>query len=224
LQASLKEKVMLLNEVHHRVKNNLQVITSLLSLESARSSAPDIQQVLKNMQGRIRSMALLHQSLYRSGIFASADLGAYLQELASQAFRAQAGGANAVRLKLDLERILVSMDQAGPCGLLANELISNCFKHAFPEGSEGEIHLGLRLLPGSNKVRLSVSDSGVGLPADFTSRRENSLGLQLVADLARQIGGTLEIMVGPTAQFVVDFVPDIQREQSPPTVRVERVA
>ena len=224
LQTSLQEKVVLLNEVHHRVKNNLQVITSLLNLESARSSTPDIQHVLKNMQGRIRSMALLHQSLYRSGIFASADLGAYLQELASQAFRAQATGANAVRLKLDLERIMVSMDQAAPCGLLANELIANCFKHAFPDGSEGEIHLGLRVLPGSHKVRLSVSDSGVGLPSDFMSRRENSLGLQLVADLARQIGGTLEIVVGPTAQFIIDFVPDIPREHSPANARAERVA
>jgi PAS domain S-box-containing protein len=214
LQASLKEKVILLNEVHHRVKNNLQVITSLLSLESARSNAPAIQQVLKNMQGRIRSMALLHQSLYRSGIFASADLGAYLQELASQAFRAQENGGSVIRLKLDLDRIMVSMDQAAPCGLLVNELISNCFKHAFPDGKDGEISLRLRAIENSNKVRLSISDSGVGLPEDFASKRENSLGLQLVTDLARQIGGCLEVGAGPEAQFIVDFVPDIQKMQN----------
>lgn len=222
LQASLKEKVILLNEVHHRVKNNLQVITSLLSLESARSDAPDIQRVLKDMQGRIRSMALLHQSLYRSGIFASADLGAYLQELASQAFKAQGNRGFAVRLKLDLERIMVSMDQAAPCGLLANELISNCFKHAFPNGQDGEICLALRALPGSNKVRFSVTDNGVGLPPDFSAKRESSLGLQLVTDLARQIGGNLEIVAGPAAQFIVDFVPDIQKLQHRIVEQVEK--
>ena len=222
LQASLKEKVILLNEVHHRVKNNLQVITSLLSLESARSTSPDIQQVLKNMQGRIRSMALLHQSLYRSGIFASADLGAYLQELAIQAFRVQANGGSVIRLKLDLERILVSMDQAAPCGLMVNELISNCFKHGFPDGKEGEISLGLRAIENSNKVRLSVSDSGVGLPPDFTFKRENSLGLQLVMDLARQIAGSLDIVAGPTAHFIVEFVPDIQKTQRHATVQLEK--
>jgi PAS domain S-box-containing protein len=222
LQASLKEKVILLNEVHHRVKNNLQVITSLLSLESARSNAPAIEQVLKNMQGRIRSMALLHQSLYRSGIFASADLGAYLQELSSQAFRAQANGGSVIRLKLDLERIMVSMDQAAPCGLLVNELISNCFKHAFPDGKEGEISLSLRAIENSNKVRLRIGDSGIGLPADFASRRENSLGLQLVTDLARQIGGSLEVGAGPKAQFIVDFVPDIQKVLNRTVVQVAK--
>lgn len=224
LQASLKEKVILLNEVHHRVKNNLQVITSLLNLESARSDAPEIEQVLKNMQGRIRSMALLHQSLYRSGIFASADLGAYLQELASQAFRAQANGGSAIRLKLDLERVMVTMDQAAPCGLLVNELMSNCFKHAFPGGKDGAINLGLRWLKNSNKVRLSISDNGVGLPAGFAQARENSLGLRLVMDLVRQIGGVLEIGQGHVAQFTIDFVPDIQIAQSQVTAQVETLS
>lgn len=219
LQTALKEKTILLNEVHHRVKNNLQVITSLLSLESARSNNSATQAVLKSMQGRIRSMALLHQSLYRSGIVASTDLGAYLQELASQSFRAQANQGSSVRLKLDLERIMVSMDQAAPCGLLANELIANSFKHAFPDAGEGEINLALRALPGTDKVRLSVSDSGVGLPTDFAARRENSLGLQLVADLARQIGGALEITAGPTAQFIVDFIPDLQRIESAKSIK-----
>ena len=209
LQASLKEKVLLLNEVHHRVKNNLQVINSLLNLESSRCDEPAFQRVLKTMQGRIRSMSLLHQSLYRSGIFASADLGAYLQELASQAFRAQVTSERSVNLKLDLARVMVSMDQATPCGLLVNELITNCFVHAFRDVADGEIRLGLRLLPNSNKVRLSVGDNGVGLPADFVEKRKDSLGLQLVRDLARQIGGNLEIANGPDAQFFVDFVPDI---------------
>jgi PAS domain S-box-containing protein len=207
LQASLQEKVALLNEVHHRVKNNLQVITSLLRLEAGRSSQPDTKSVLTDMQGRIRSMALLHESLYRSGIFASVDLGSYLKQLASQAFRAQSSGA--VRLELELASVPVSMDQATPCGLLLNELISNCLKHGFPDGRSGEVRVELQVLPtlesDTTQVRLRVSDTGVGLPEDIEVRRSHSLGLHLVDDLARQLGATLEIGAGRGAQFVVTF-------------------
>ena len=203
LQDSLHDKVALLNEVHHRVKNNLQIITSLLRLEAGRSSHSDTKSVLTEMQGRIRAMALLHESLYRAGTFASVDLGAYLQQLASQAFRAQSNGM--VRLQLDLASVQVSLDQATPCGLLLNELISNCLKHGFPQGRSGEVRIELHPLPGSSQWRLRVSDTGVGLPADFDSRRSQSLGLQLVADLAHQLQGTLQIEPGPGAAFAVTF-------------------
>ena len=214
LQTSLQEKVALLNEVHHRVKNNLQVITSLLRLEAGRSSQPDTKSVLTDMQGRIRSMALLHESLYRTGTFASVDLGAYLKQLASQAFRAQSSGA--VRLELELATVQVSMDQAMPCGLLVNELISNCLKHGFPEGHSGEIRIELHVMttvaPATEgraaQWLLRVSDTGVGLPADFKARRHQSLGLQLVADLVHQIGGTLDIGSAPGAVFTVVFTPN----------------
>ena len=202
LQIALKEKTSLLNEVHHRVKNNLQVITSLLRLEAGRSDQSNTIAVLNDMQGRIRSMALLHETLYRSGIFASADLAHYLRELGIQAFRAHAGSA-AIELKLDLDVAKVSMDQATPCGLLVNELISNCLKHGFPDGRVGEIRLALKLVPGTNQALLSVSDNGVGLPADFEMKRKTSLGLQLASDLAKQIGGALD--VGPGALFSVVF-------------------
>jgi PAS domain S-box-containing protein len=193
LQASLREKEALLKEVHHRVKNNLQVISSLLRLESRRSKQPDTKAVLDEMQGRIRSMALLHESLYRSGTFASVDLGVYLKELATQAFRMIASSSRVVHLQLMLTSVRVGMDQALPCGLLVNELISNCFKHSFPDGRPGEVHLDLAPTDESALWRLRVSDDGVGLPADFEDRRKTSLGLQLVSDLARQIGGTLTI-------------------------------
>lgn len=216
LQTSLREKVALLNEVHHRVKNNLQVITSLLRLEAGRSTQPDTKVVLQDMQGRIRSMALLHESLYRAGNFASIDLAAYLKQLATQAFRAQSSGA--VRLLLALDKVQVSLDQATPCGLLVNELVSNCLKHAFPAGHAGELHIDLHAVPQPNDNtpqtpvqpwRLSVRDNGVGLPADFEQRRTQSLGLQLASDLARQLGGTL--VIGPVpghgtgASFAVVF-------------------
>ncbi|MBC7404860.1 MAG: PAS domain S-box protein [Cytophaga sp.] len=210
LQSNLKEKVGLLNEVHHRVKNNLQIITSLLRLESGRSTQADTSNVLNDMQGRIRSMALLHEALYRSGIFASADLGAYLGELATQSFRAQTNGGM-VRLQLDLACIKVSMDQATPCGLLVNELISNCLKHAFPDGRKGELRVALHAISDTNKACLTVSDTGIGLPADFEARRKNSLGLHLVADLAKQINGVFEIEKGEVTAFYVTFTPDTQQ-------------
>ena len=119
----------LLKEVHHRVKNNLQVITSLLRLEASRGAQMNAKAVLMEMQGRIHAMALLHESLYRGSNFGEVDLGAYLRQLSQQAFRAQAS-SGAVRLELDLASVPVTLDQATPAGLLVNELISNCLKHA----------------------------------------------------------------------------------------------
>ncbi|WP_180126479.1 PAS domain S-box protein [Rhodoferax sp. BLA1] len=205
LQASLKDKVALLHEVHHRVKNNLQIITSLLRLEAGRSDEPHTRAVLKDMQGRIYSMALLHESLYRSGTFASVELGAYLRQLATQAFRSQAGVVGDVRLVLALAEVHVGMDQATPCGLLVNELLSNCLKHAFVHGQTGQVTVSLQPADRAGWWCLSVSDTGVGLSPDFEARRALSLGLQLVSDLARQLGGQLTIDSGPGAAFSVVF-------------------
>jgi PAS domain S-box-containing protein len=193
LQYLLTEKTGLLNEVHHRVKNNLQVITSLLRLEAGRSDQENTNAVLIEMQARIRAMALLHESLYRSGIFASIDLGAYLSQVVSQALRAQVGKAGAVRLQLELVVAQVNMDQAMPCGLLVNELISNCLKHAFPHERGGQLRVSLQAIDDANHLQLIVSDNGVGLPDDFETRCESSLGVQLARDLAMQIGGSLEV-------------------------------
>jgi PAS domain S-box-containing protein len=209
LQQSLKDKEALLKEVHHRVKNNMQVITSLLRLESRRRTEPETKAVLNEMQARIRSMALLHESLYRSGTFASVDLGTYLNRLATEALRFMASGDRVLRLQLALGSLQVGMDQAIACGLLVNELISNCFKHGFPEGSRGEVHIELQPTDESAMWRLRVSDTGVGLPADFEERRKTSLGLQLVSDLSKQLGGTLTIdsPAGQGAAFTVIFKP-----------------
>ncbi|HNV58155.1 MAG TPA: PAS domain S-box protein [Rhodoferax sp.] len=209
LQSALQEKTALLNEVHHRVKNNLQVITSLLRLESGRASAPDTRSVLNEMQGRIRSMALVHETLYRSGNFAGVELHRYLQQVATVAFRAQTMTGGSVRLVLDLNPVSVSLDLATPCGLLVNELISNCVKHGFAQGDSGEVRVSLHRADGASDTPalwcLRVSDTGVGLPADFEERRGQSLGLQLVSDLAGQIGGTLTTEPGPGATFSVTF-------------------
>ena len=202
IQTALKEKTALLNEVHHRVKNNLQIITSLLRLESGRSTQPDIKAVLGDMQGRIRAMALLHESLYRSGSLAAVELDGYLKQLATQSFRALLAEPGLVQLQLDLAAVKVNMELAVPCGLIVNELIANGLKHGFPDGRAGEVSIALKPLDGG-QWSLRVSDTGVGLPADFEARQQNSLGLQLVSSLATQIGGSL--VVGPGAAFTITF-------------------
>jgi PAS domain S-box-containing protein len=212
LQISLKDKEALLKEVHHRVKNNLQVIISLLRLEEQRSAAPESIHVLKTMQGRIFSMSLLHESLYRSGTFASVDLGDYLGKIAAQAHRTQLTQDEPVRLRMTMGSLPVGMDQAISCGLLLNELVSNCLKHGFKDGRAGEVRVVLE--PANPETvqedalwRLRVSDTGVGLPPDFEEKRQTSLGLQLVGDLSQQVKGKLQIesQPGAGAEFEVIF-------------------
>jgi PAS domain S-box-containing protein len=204
---SLHEKESLLREVHHRVKNNLQVITSLLRMEARRSGHPTTQSVLQDMRNRIMAMAALHESLYRTGTFASVDLGAYLRQLASQSFQAMVFRPGAVQLEIDTASVQVEMDEALPCGLLVSELISNCLKHGFPGSRTGSVRLELQPVDGGPLLRLRVSDDGAGLPADFEARRENSLGLQLVSSLSAQIGGRLDIGPPPGSSFSVTFRP-----------------
>lgn len=212
LQRAGLEKDALLKEVHHRVKNNLQVVTSLLRMEARRSQVPEAVGPLQAMQNRIRAMSQLHESLYRSGTLASVDLGVYLGQIATQAFRTQLLSGARVQLKLNVESVHVGMDQANACGLLVNELVSNCLKHGFPDNRPGEVYLQLHPVDPATAVvdslwRLQVSDTGVGLPPDFDTIREDSLGLQLVGDLSRQVGGTLTIAPTPEggAEFSVVF-------------------
>jgi PAS domain S-box-containing protein len=214
LRNSLRDKDALLNEVHHRVKNNLQVISSLLRLETGRSKQPETSCVLQEMQGRIRTMALLYETLYRTDTFASVNLADYLKQIATQALRAQSHGV--VQLQLALNAVQVSMDRATPCGLLVNELISNALKHAFPDERPGELSVSLQpvdqLQEPDQLWCLRVSDNGVGLPTDFEQRRGQSLGLQLVGDLVRQLGSVLDIQAGQAnvsgASFSVFFTPN----------------
>ncbi len=212
LEASLLDKEALLKEVHHRVKNNLQVITSLLRLEAGRSTTADTKEVLGYMRGRIRTMAQLHESLYRSGTFASVDLGVYLGQVATQAFKTQELHRDSVRLTLNLGSVQAGMDQATAAGLLLNELVSNCLKHGFPEGRTGEVCVELQPAhdhdsPPDGRWCLRVKDTGVGLSPDFEDKRKASLGLQLVTGLSQQLGGSLVIdsASGHGARFSVVF-------------------
>jgi PAS domain S-box-containing protein len=205
LRETLQQKEALLHEVHHRVKNNLQVISSLLSLEDRRHLEPATKAVLQEMKGRIRSMALLHETLYRTKNFARVDLAGYLRD---ELFRAQSADPSGVRLVLELVAAEVELDQAMPCGLLVNELLTNALKHGFPGDRHGEVRLGLQQTA-DGRVHLQVSDDGIGLPADFDLSRANTLGLQLVSDLTRQLQGVMA--VGPGASFEIAFTPKLPR-------------
>jgi two-component sensor histidine kinase len=205
---SLLAKEQLLQETHHRVKNNLALIVSLMRIIEGRSLEGETKSVLKEMQGRIHSVILLNETLYKTASYTRVNLADYLKALATHLFQAQGARTGEVRLVLDLEPVDVQASLAIPCGLLANELMTNSLKHAFPNGERGEVRLGLRRET-DGRVRLRVTDTGPGLPQDFDDRRLKSLGMQLVSDLARQVGGPLEIDAGPGAAFSVVFLPEL---------------
>jgi PAS domain S-box-containing protein len=195
----------LLKELHHRVKNNLQVISSLLRLERDRHTDAAVKSAMAEMQLRILSMALLHERLYQSNDLARVDLGVYLTDLAHQVFRSAAPSTGAITLSTNLASVFVDMDQAIPSGLLVNEVLSNCLKHAFPGGRTGTVTLDLTPAPGVSRYVLRISDTGVGLPADFEARQLTSLGMHLINALATQLKATLTIDPGPGASFTIAF-------------------
>jgi PAS domain S-box-containing protein len=207
VRESLHEKESLLKEIHHRVKNNLQIVSSLLRLQSGQIEHPSARAAMQEMQNRVHSMALIHEHLYRSENLAQVDMAAYFKSLCPKLMRTLAARPEAIRLHLDLIPVYLEIDQALPCGLLVNELVSNALKHAFPEGRTGEVRLELRPVDDGRQIHLRVSDNGVGLPADFDMQRLSSLGLELASDLATQIKGRLEIGPGPGATFDVVFAP-----------------
>ena len=213
IQTSLREKETLLKEIHHRVKNNLQIISSLLRLQSGQLDHPIAKAALEDTQNRVRSMALVHEHLYRSENLAAVDLAAYLDPLCRQLFRALVARPGAIRLHLGLVPLRVEIDQAIPCGLLVTELLSNALKHAFPEERAGEVRVELEPSEGGALWRLVVADDGVGLPAEFDLKQLHSLGLRLVPGLATQMGGQLDIRPGASGppssgtRFEVCFSP-----------------
>ena len=192
LQASLGEKDALLKEVHHRVKNNLQLISSLLSLQAGRIDDPPVAELFKESRNRVRSMALVHENLYRAGNFARIPMRAHVQNLAAHLIRAYDMHSQQVGLSTEIDDIELDLDRAVATGLIINELISNALKHAFPAGRPGQVQVDLRLVDG-NQCRLEVTDDGVGLSSDFDVERAESLGLQLVHDLTRQLHGTITV-------------------------------
>ena len=192
IAASLHEKEILLKEIHHRVKNNLQVISSLLKLQSSYTKDNQTLAMFKDSQNRIRSMALIHEKLYQSQDLARINFSEYVQSLAAELLRSYRMGRNAIALNIEIGAIALNIDTAIPCGLLINELVSNALKHAFKNKHKGEICIQLKPDRNSHFI-LSVSDNGVGFPKHLDFRNTESLGLQLVCTLTEQLEGTVEL-------------------------------
>lgn len=206
LESALKEKTALLNEVHHRVKNNLQVISSLLNLQASYTDDPRLRATLEESQGRVKAMALTHQLLYEGKDFSRLDLGNFLGRLVQLLGGAHRAGSSGVGLRLELPAtpIHLELDRTVPCALLVNELVSNAFKHAFPDGRCGEIVVALNLSDATH-VELSVSDDGIGLPPEFDLDQVKSLGLQLVPLFADQLQARLAVDGGKGSRFLLSF-------------------
>lgn len=207
IRASLQEKEVLLKEIHHRVKNNLQIINSLLSLQSRHIQDDRILQMFQECRNRIRSMALVHEKLYQSKNFSNIDFAEYIKGLANSLFRAYKTDPGLVTLNIDVENIALSPDLAVPCGLIINELVSNTLKYAFPLPFEGNGKITIALHPArDSEVELIVKDNGVGIPSDLDTRNTNSLGLQLVHVLAEdQLDGTIHLDRSNGTMFQIKF-------------------
>ncbi len=207
LQASLREKEAMLQEIHHRVKNNLQIVTSLLNLQAERAQDSRLAAILRDSQNRVRSMAYIHERLYRSPDLAQIDFAEYTRALADHLLNSyQSEDQRTVDVRVEIgEDAHLSVDTAIPCGLIVNELVSNALKHAFPPGwkTPGLVTIAMQQTP--HGYMLKVQDNGVGLPADLDVRRAHSLGLELVTILAQQLGGALKIDRDAGTAFTITF-------------------
>ncbi|HEX9925796.1 MAG TPA: histidine kinase dimerization/phosphoacceptor domain -containing protein, partial [Anaerolineae bacterium] len=204
IEASLKEKEVLLQEIHHRVKNNLQVISSLLNLQSEYVEDQKALEVFQESQHRVRSMALIHEKLYRSENLAQIDFADYVRELSTYLFRSQTAKVQDITLTVQPENIFLDIDRAVPCGLMLNELVSNALKHAFPNGRPGEIRIELSI-DNHRQLTLKVIDNGIGFLAEWDYQNTKSLGLQLVNTLVDQLDGKIELDRDNGMEFTITF-------------------
>ena len=203
-ETALREKEVLLSEIHHRVKNNMEIVSSLLELQSADLVDEPALQLLRSGQTRIKSMALIHEQLYQSEDLAKVDFGEYLRTLVADLYNLYGVNPDVIELKIDVDHILLGIDSAIPSGLIINELVSNSLKHAFPADRAGEISIAFRP-DDEGQYRLTVGDNGVGLPEGMDFRNTSSLGLKLVNALTAQLKGTLEVDRSGGTEFKITF-------------------
>lgn len=203
LKNSLKEKEILLKEVHHRVKNNLQIISSILNLQTSFSNDEKVNEILRESQNRVKSMAYLHENLYQNKNFSYINFTDYLVNLSKNLVHSYYLTDSSADLVFDVEKVDLDLDKAIPCGLIVNELLTNAVKYAFPENQRGTIHVSVKQK--DDTVTLRVADNGRGLPKHFDVNKTNTLGLQLVTTLTEQLDGTLEVRNSKGAEFVLTF-------------------
>jgi len=211
IKASLAEKEVLLREIHHRVKNNLEVVLSLAEMQTRRMSDPQARQAMLQLQERIHTIALVHESIYRSPDLNRINAQQYLQKLVDHLYLAF--DFSNINVQVDAAQIDFCIETAIPCGLIVTELVTNAIKYAFPPSPPGSARTGtaepnqvrIELSAAGSRITLQVSDNGIGLPADFAAQNSHSLGLRLVRGLVGQIHGSLEIISPPGALFRVVF-------------------
>ncbi|MBI4303368.1 MAG: hypothetical protein HY665_03415, partial [Chloroflexi bacterium] len=208
VKASLREKETLLREIHHRVKNNLQIIHSMLNLQLPQVKDSEAISLFKESQNRVYTMALIHEKLYQSQSMAKVDVPEYLRSLTANLFLSYSVGGNIIRRRISVDDVSLDIDTLIPCALIVNELVSNSLKHAFPplRRAEGtaEIHIGLQRVAG-NRLTLTISDNGIGLPHDLDIQNSRTMGLKLVTLLAKQLNGTVNIATANGTEFAISF-------------------
>ncbi|MFQ5787513.1 MAG: histidine kinase dimerization/phosphoacceptor domain -containing protein, partial [Thermodesulfobacteriota bacterium] len=205
VKASLKEKEILLQEIHHRVKNNLQVIISLLRLQSRGIKDPDILTMFQESQDRINSMALVHEKIYYSKDLANIRLRDYVRDLANDLFKSYNLSSGNIEFKMEIEDIPIGIDTSIPCGLIINELLSNSLKHAFPENKRGEIKIDIRSA-NESEIEMVYSDNGIGLPKSFDFRKSTGFGFRMIVDLVEyKLMGNIELIRNGGTIFQVRF-------------------
>ncbi|MBA3898662.1 MAG: PAS domain S-box protein, partial [Bacteroidetes bacterium] len=207
IKKSLKEKEVLLKEVHHRVKNNLQVISSILNLQSSNIKEKKILNILRESQDRIKAMAYIHESLYQNKDFSNIKFSDYIGNLSKNLVYSYRIYNNLIELKLDIDEVYLNLDLAIPCGLIINELVSNALKYAFPRNKKGSIFIKVKVV--GDSLAIVVKDNGIGFPEGLDFRKTDSLGLQLVTTLTDQIQGNVEMetLKGGGTSFIINFKP-----------------
>lgn len=203
LKASLAEKEVLLREIHHRVKNNLQVISSLMRLQARYAGAKSPEEIFSETQERLLSMALIHEKLYNAQDMAKIDFESYMHTLVQHIFHSAGGSENRIALKRNTEKVYLRLESAIPCGLIVNELVSNAIKHGFPDGRGGWVSFSLS--GSDHSVEIAVADNGVGLPAGTDCDDARTLGLRLVQTLVKQMQGELDVRVAEGTEFRITF-------------------
>ena len=204
IKASLTEKEVLLKEIHHRVKNNLQIISSLFDLQAGETADETVREMFRECRNRVHSMAMIHERLYSAEDLARIDIAHYLRTLTNDLVRSYAVSSPQMALRLEVDEVFLDVERAIPCGLIVNELVSNALKYAFGQGVGGEILV--RLAPGSEReLMLTVRDNGVGFPPEVDFRDTQSLGLRLVNSLVHQLAGEIDMPAGEGTSFVIRF-------------------
>ncbi len=203
IKAALLEKEVLLKEIHHRVKNNLQVVSSLLSLQSRGVQDEATRQMFKESQNRVQSMALIHEQLYQSKSLAELDFPAYIKQLVSHLFRSHQISSSRIELKTKVDDVQLGVEIAIPCGLIINELVTNALKHAFPADCGGKIEIELKQR--EDRLMLCVRDNGVGLPEEIGLRNSETIGLRLVRSLVMQLEGKARIQRSEGTAIQITF-------------------